>query len=83
MRISKELELTLANDAQNIKSIVVVYKSGATISGFVKSAKFLPLQVILWKHETEKGELEYEYLDFVNASKITIFYYDGKSMEFE
>lgn len=83
MQVSKELEMTIANDALIIKSIKVVYKNGSTISGFVRSAKFLPLQVVLCKHEIVKGENAYESLNFDNAFEITIFYNDGGSAIFD
>lgn len=83
MKVSKELEMTMANDAGAIKSVDVIYKNGDTISGFVESARFIPLQVILCKHSIKKGEDEHASLDFENAVKITILYNDGNSKIFE
>ena len=83
MEVSKELEKTMANDARDIKSVEVVYANGKTVSGFVSSAEFIPLKVILSKHEVKKGENEYEYLDFIRATKITVVYNNGTSTVFE
>ena len=83
MKVSKELEKTMANDATNIKSVNVVYNNGSTLSGFLRSARFIPLQVILCKHSIKKGEDEYASLDFENAVEITIAYIDGSSEIFE
>ena len=83
MEVSKELEMTMANDARDIKSVEVLYNNGKTVSGFVKSAKFIPLEIILFKHEVERGEKEYEHLNFSKAIKITVIYNNDTSKVFE
>jgi hypothetical protein len=83
MNISRELEMSLANDYQSIKSVEVTYSNGDTISGFVKSATFMPLEIVLCKHQTIKGENPYHHLDFAEAVNITLVYHNGNTKTYE
>jgi hypothetical protein len=83
MEISRELEMAIANDNTAIKSVDVTYHNGEVISGFVKSAKFIPLAITLCKHQTLKGENPYHYLDFNNAVRIELLYHNGETKLFE
>jgi hypothetical protein len=83
MEVSKELEMSLANDFSSIKSVEVIYKNGETVSGFVHQLQFLPLSVILCKHEVMRGEDSSHYLDLNRALKITLQYNTGEIRTFE
>lgn len=83
MKVAKELEIAIVNDISDIKSVDVNYSDGDEISGFIKSAKFTPLEVTLCKHQTLKGENPYHFLNFERANKITLIYHNGTTKIFE
>lgn len=82
MTVSRELEMTIANEMMNIKSLDVVYENGNVLSGFIKSAKFIPLSVTLCEHVVPRGQNPYHYLDFDDIATITITYHDGRVILF-
>ena len=83
MKMSKELEMIIANETDAIKSVEVKYYDRATVAGFVKHAKFIPLDVTLCKHQVPKGENPYHIIDFYKAICITIIYHNGTNKVFE
>ncbi len=83
MDISKDLEMAIANDTTAIKSVDVTYRTGEEVSGFVKTAKFLPLAVTLCKHQTLKGDNPYHNLDFNAAIRIELLYHNGETKLFK
>ncbi len=74
MNVSKELDMSLANDMQKISSVEVTYNDDNFVAGFVHKVKFSPLEVILCKHEVPRGEDPNHYLDFENAVRIVLIY---------
>lgn len=83
MQITRDLEKAIANDIDAIKSIEVDYKNGENVVALIRKVTFIPLEVILCKQETEKGEDAYFYLDFENVVKISLLYHNGEVKVFE
>ena len=82
MEITNELKMSIGNDIQLIKSVDVTYPNGEEISGFVKSGKFNPFEIMLCKHRTPKGENSYHHLDFARATCIKLIYHNGEEKIF-
>lgn len=82
MKIPRELEMAIANEHANIKSVNVTYDNGESVSGFVKSAKFSPLSVTLCKHQTIKGDNPLHELDFESATQIELLFHNGTTRSF-
>lgn len=83
MIVTKELEMTIANEMQSIKSVDVIYINGKIVSGFISTAIFAPLEIILCKHQVVKGENLYHNLDFSHIQTINIQYHNGLNKTFE
>ena len=83
MEVPKELQMAIANDNQQIKAIEVVYDDGEIIKGFIASAKFSPLDVVICKHVVPTGVNPRVFLDTEKAIKISLIYYSGEIRIFE
>ena len=82
MVVTKELEMTIANEMALIKAMEVVYYSGDILIGFISSVSFFPLRVTFCESEVPRGKNPYHYLNFDDISKITILYHDGRVVLF-
>jgi hypothetical protein len=76
MRNTKELVMEI-QDIAAIKSVVVNYENGETVSGMVKNTG-LTFNGTLEKHSIDKGEEPYHNIDFNSAVSITLHYYDNR-----
>lgn len=83
MEVSKELEKAIANEHTQIKSVNVTYDTGELVSGFVKTAEFMPLSVTLCRHQTVSGENPLHNIDFDTATQIELLYINGTTKLFE
>ncbi|HEY0030203.1 MAG TPA: hypothetical protein VGC65_05550 [Bacteroidia bacterium] len=83
METNPELEMAIVTDYITIKSLDVYYSDKEMVSGFVKSVKPLPFEVILCKHMASIKQDPYHTIDFNKAKKITLLYFDGKTAEYK
>lgn len=83
MDVSKELEMAIANEHEQIKSVIVTYDTGKLVSGFVKTVEFRPLTVTLNRHKIIRGENPLHNIDFDSATQIELLYQNDTTKSFK